>query len=361
MQLFIRAEGNPSIGLGHVMRCYALAEACQLLNISVSFLCSQQTSDFLKSRRGFNSGIITLANTLQTDSDKTTNSESNELISVLTCDAVLLLDGYQFDHIYQQAIKHAGIKFAYFDDINSFYQSGLKHCADIIINGADSALSLNYELNATHSKLCLGSEYLLLRQEFHNLHPIAISERDSLLINFGGADIHNYSTQLLIELEKQGFSAPVKVVTGAAFQHQETLNRRLQDDLSTSSMQIEHIHDAQQMATLMQNSRLAICAAGGTQFELLACATPSILVVVADNQLPASKHAAQQGWCDIIEWQQQVDISALAAKIVADWQNQPEILCKFDKALQQQRKLTFNGGENILSALNELAQSEEYV
>jgi UDP-2,4-diacetamido-2,4,6-trideoxy-beta-L-altropyranose hydrolase len=355
MKLFIRAEGNPNIGLGHIMRCYALAEVCQLLNIPVCFLCSQQTSDFLKSRSDFNIVIITLENTQQTASDSKTTSDLDELIAALSHDTVLLLDGYQFDSIYQQAIKHAGIKFAYFDDINAFYQSGLKHCADIIINGADSALSLKYELNATDSKLCLGGEYLLLRQEFHNLHPTAIGERDSLLINFGGADTHNYSTQLLLELEKQGFSAPVKVVTGAAFQHKESLNRCLQDDLSASPMQIQHIHDAQQMAILMQNTRLAVCAAGGTQFELLACTTPSILVVVADNQLPASQYAAKQGWCDIVEWQKQVDISALAAKIVTDWQNQAEIQLKFNKARQQHRKLTFNGGKNILNVLNELA------
>lgn len=364
MQLFIRAEGSPSIGLGHIMRCYALAEACPALSIPVTFLCSQETRDFLLSRKGLDCSIIVLQNAGNSQREEACEEFVNEIAMLLSQDAVLVIDGYQFEHAYQHAIKQAGIKFAFFDDINLFYQSDLKpaaprlqHCADIIINGAESAFNMNYEQNAANSSLCLGNEYLLLRQEFHHLAPNPIANRDSLLINFGGADIHNYSTQLLIALDKFGFSAPVILVTGAAFQQQEALNNCLHGELSESLISVQHIHDAQEMAPLMRQSRFAVCAAGGTQFELLACATPSILVVVANNQLPASQHAAKQGWCDICEWQEKVDIDALAKSVIAQWQTEANIQSKFEKAVRHKQQLTFAGAQNILKVLTELAHT----
>lgn len=356
MQLFIRAEGNPSIGLGHIMRCFALAQYCESKHIALTFLCSQETSDFLNSRKGFVSQVIVLKN----------QGGESQVIGLIPAKAILVLDGYQFDYAYQRALKDSGIKFAYFDDINSFYQGELglnsqaiqqplQHPAQLIINGAQSAFKLRYELNATDSVLCLGNHYLLLREEFHHLKPAPLSERDSLLINFGGADSNNYSTQLLLALHELGFAAPVTLVTGAAFKHLHALNTCLQNDLQSSAMRINHLHDAQEMASVMQQSRLAVCAAGGTQFELLACAVPSILVVVADNQLPATLVAAEQGWCEMCEWQVAVDVKALAQQVIKTWFETPTMLVKFEKAKQQQAKMTFDGAQNIIKALKELA------
>jgi UDP-2,4-diacetamido-2,4,6-trideoxy-beta-L-altropyranose hydrolase len=374
MQLFIRVEGNPNIGLGHVMRCYAFAESCQANNISVSFLCSQETSDFLKSRHTFASSIIVIEGALQTKADNI-NSLSKELAAslvkyapdILNKNSILLLDGYQFNHAYQKTLVELGVRVAYFDDINSFYlqesnnnsqsshHSNLQHPADVIINGSESAFNLHYDDNARQSKLCLGNDYLLLRREFHHLWPVPLHERPSLLINFGGADVNNYSTRLLLALHQAGFSSPVRLVSGAAFQHSESLEACLNNELKTSLMPVQHIHDAQEMASLMQHSRLAVCAAGGTQFELLACATPSILVVVADNQLPATQHAVQQGWCDMCDWQDDADIEGLAKQVVSLWKDEKDLQLKFLKATQQQEKLTFDGAENILNVLSELA------
>lgn len=367
MQLFIRAEGNPSVGLGHIMRCYAFAETCQAFDIPVTFLCSKETSEFLKSRHGFTSTITMIESEsgftkhLNRDSqcEEFANSLVNTVPELVKAGAVLLLDGYQFSHAYQSTLKKLGVKFAYFDDINEFYKNEqgkhLQHQADVLINGAESAFSLHYETNALQTRLCLGNDYLLLRREFHHLVPTPFSQRHSLLINFGGADANNYTTQLLLALHHAGFSSPVRVVTGAAFKHLALLNQCLQNDLAASSMPVQHIHDAQEMASLMQHSKLAVCAAGGTQFELLACATPSILVVVAQNQAPATQHAVKQNWCDICEWQDAVDIEGLAQQIITLWQDEVNLQSKFEHAVQQQEKMTFTGAENILNILTELA------
>lgn len=368
MHIFIRAEGNPSIGLGHIMRCFALAETCQALDIPVTFLCSQQTSDFLVSRHGFASGIVVLkhaddyvaSNALVSNVILETNKTSpepwlNEITSLLGATSVLLVDGYQFDFVYQSKLQQMGIKFAYFDDVNSFLTHNYQHPADIIINGAESAFLLNYHRNAANSTLCLGKQFLLLRREFHNLPELALEHRHSLLINFGGADANNYTTDLLKALSALGFSAPINVVTGAAFQHQDILKQYIEHDENASIMRIKHIHDAQDMASLMQSSKLAVCAAGGTQFELLSCGTPSILVVVADNQLPATQHAVKQDWCEMCDWRGKVDVIALAEQVLRHWQDEALIKVRYMKAMEQKQQITFDGAKRIVDALIELS------
>lgn len=367
MHLYIRVEGNADIGLGHIMRCLALAQGCKDIGLPVSFLCSPKSAQFLRSRADFSDTIVTLRE-FDIHYDETTPQQRSNLQAsieevraclsehAISTPAILVLDGYQFTYQYQQALKRADIKFAYFDDINTFFDASLTHPADIIINGAMSAFQLNYESNAAAAKQCLGQDYLLLRKEFHDLPIVEPKERHHLLVNFGGADSHDYSNHLLVALKKVGFVGDICLLTGAAYQHAEKLDSYIRKELNSTGMSVQHIHDAQRVAPHMLNSRLAVCAAGGTQFELLACATPSILVVVADNQLPASQYAVKQGWCDICEWQLSANADALAQDIVAIWNNEQNITTKFESALKHRQKLHFNGAKNIIDAFKELAQ-----
>ena len=59
----------------------------------------------------------------------------------------------------------------------------------------------------------------------------------------------------------------------------------------------------------------AISAAGGSQFELGVCNTPSILVTVAENQHSATQVAQAQGWCRAVN--KDIDINELVAMALA--------------------------------------------
>jgi spore coat polysaccharide biosynthesis predicted glycosyltransferase SpsG len=93
---------------------------------------------------------------------------------------------------------------------------------------------------------------------------------------------------------------------------------------------------------------LAVSAAGGSQFELLACAVPAMLVVVAENQKNASQEAASQGWCKVFNVDD-LDADELAMQCISLWQK-PELL-----GLMHQKALEFpvvDGAKNIVELMS---------
>jgi len=376
MQLFFRVEGNEDIGLGHLMRCFALSQAAQKAQIDVVFICNQSSKNFLLSRYQWHGEIVVIDDshwheciTIEAKNDR--NKADIEFIA--TCmsrfaptgfsnfNQILVLDGYQYDHSYQADLATTGICFAYLDDINTFSQQNQNQIANIVINGAAAAVQLGYEKNAPNSRLCLGPKYLLLRPEFIDLPLIPIADRHSLLICFGGGDAQNHTLRMLGALSQLNCQFPVTVITGAAYKWHKQLNANIQDgwlDYDNAkhkiSMPIHYIHDAQEMAEIMANSRLSISAAGGTQFELMRCYTPSYLVVVADNQMPAAAESSQQGWCNATDWRQQVDYIRLAKQVVADYADTESLIVKQKKAYDCVQNEAHSGAEHLLNVFRDV-------
>jgi UDP-2,4-diacetamido-2,4,6-trideoxy-beta-L-altropyranose hydrolase len=379
MRLFFRVEGNEHIGLGHLMRCFTLSQAAQQAQIDVVFICSQTSKDFLLSRQKWYGHIVVIDDSHWNNSvavDVTNERNKADIEFIASCMSrygskessahgqIVVLDGYQFDHCYQQALASADICFAYFDDINTFLEKKQHHLADVVINGAAAAQHLGYDKNVSNSRLCLGPEYLLLRPEFIDLPLIPIADRHSLLICFGGGDAQNHTLSMLGALSQSNFQFPVTVITGAAYKWQKQLTQNIQDGWLNYdnakhkiSMPIHYIHDAQEMAKVMLHSRLSISAAGGTQFELMRCYTPSYLVVVADNQMPAATESSEQGWCNAADWRQQVDYIGLAKQVIADYSDTESLMVKHKKAYDCVQKEAYCGADNLLNVFGEVLHS----
>ncbi|MFT5543153.1 MAG: UDP-2,4-diacetamido-2,4,6-trideoxy-beta-L-altropyranose hydrolase [Glaciecola sp.] len=379
IQLFFRVEGNEHIGLGHLMRCFALSQAARRAHIDVVFICNQASKEFLLSRHQWQGQIVVINDSRWNDTtalDAVNERNNRDIDFIAKCmlefsskespknRQMLVLDGYQFDHSYQNVLFKSKILFAYLDDINTFLQNNKNHEADIIINGAGAAKQLGYEKNAPNSIQCLGPQYLLLRPEFMNLPLIPIVERHSLLICFGGADAQNYTVKMLCALSQLKFQHPVRVVTGAAYKGQKNLMECIQDGWlayenvrQQISMPIQYIHDAQDMSDIMLHSRLSVSAAGGTQFELMRCYTPSFLVVVADNQMPAALQSSKEGWCCTSDWRHKSDYIGLAKQIIIEYDDTDSLMAKQQKAYKCLQPDAHSGANNVLDVFKDLLNS----
>jgi UDP-2,4-diacetamido-2,4,6-trideoxy-beta-L-altropyranose hydrolase len=335
MQVAFRVEGEPNIGLGHVMRCMALAQSLVSCGHNVLFFMSQRSQHFCGNRTDWQGEILAIP-----DIDKT--AELDWLITQCTDLRVdwLVLDGYQFDQAYCYAVQSNAFKFAVFDDMNN---SGTLY-ADMVINGALNASLHSYQLTAPKALLAVGQGYQVLRQEFLQPMNKKWSGRKSLTLMFGGSDPKGLTIIAIQSLYKVNASMPITIITGAAF---VGLND-LADLIKTSGLDITHLHDCQNMAAVLVKTKLALSAAGGSQFELLACKTPSILVVVADNQINASQEAASQGWCQVVN-SNELNTDDLAMQCIYLWQ-QPELLRKM-----HEKTLGFpviDGGNNIVTLMS---------
>ncbi len=339
MRLIIRVEGNTRIGLGHVMRCLALAQALKASGHEVFFMMTDTTANFCVNRADWCADVINLP-------DMPLADEPSWLVEQcirLKADW-LILDGYQFDQAYKLALVNDAFKLALFDDLND---SGALP-AQMIINGAHQAKYLNYLQSAPQAFLALGEQYQVLRQEFIQLADKSWKNRHGLSLMFGGSDPLNLTLSCLQTLEQAKANMPITVLTGSAYKNLA----KLQAFIQHSNLTIQHLHDCQNMASVLRHSRLAISAAGSSQFELLACATPAILVVVAKNQMLATQHAAEQKWCQIQDFNQ-LDAQKIVQHGLTLWEQTEQLKQMHENALKLP---VHNGGLNLCYQFERLTE-----
>jgi UDP-2,4-diacetamido-2,4,6-trideoxy-beta-L-altropyranose hydrolase len=153
-KVIIRADGNSEIGYGHIFRCLALAQV-----LGQDFECwfySQNPTTFLKREiEKVAHGLKDLP--IETNPEK----EAQQLTQQeLKGDEIVVLDGYHFDLAYQKVIKANGNSLVCIDDLAD------KHfVADLIINHAGGIKPQDYSVES-HTKLCLGPQYALIRKKF---------------------------------------------------------------------------------------------------------------------------------------------------------------------------------------------------
>lgn len=308
-RVVFRTDGNTQTGLGHLMRCLALAQQLERFNVTVCFAVKSDSVPYCLSRHDWVGQIIVVPD-CSSEQEVVWLKEQSAFIEA----DWLVVDGYQFDQEYRQALKHTKKRMALFDDNNN---SGQLY-ADLVINGASDAEKLNYDATAPGAAYCLGERYRVLRQEFSLAEPIDFAQRQDLLISFGGSDPLNMTLPLLESLQPLGADMPIRVITGAAYQK----NEAVQAFSLESTLNIQHLPNHQMMADAFSRARLVISAAGGSQFELMATGTPSMLVIVADNQRMASNTAAEQGWCEVIDLAITQNVQVIARRALTLWRDQ---------------------------------------
>src|SRR5215471_6845492 len=131
--LLIRADASTAIGTGHVMRCLALAQAWQDAGGDTVFAMAQST-DSIRARLTSESCDIVNVQDAVADIRQTI-----DLAQSRNCEWVVV-DGYQFDADYQDALKAAGLRILFLDD----YGHSQHYVADLVLNQNVSATPTLY-------------------------------------------------------------------------------------------------------------------------------------------------------------------------------------------------------------------------
>ncbi len=317
-ELFIRADASVQIGTGHIMRCIALAQAWQDKGGKVTFI-SHCESEKLRDRiitEGFDLITIDYPHPHPSDIEKTISTIKH--LSSFAFDIAptwLVLDGYHFTPDYQKAIREAGIRLLVIDDMNH-----LPHYhADILLNQNIYAPELRYNCDA-HTKLLLGTKYVLLRREFlkyKDLKREMHRRARKILVFMGGADPTNETGKVLKALKLLNRDdVAVDVVIGAS--------NPFKDEIITMAKQIPHVtchFDVNNMAELMSSADMGIGAGGTSTWERCCIGLPSIIMVLADNQKKIAEELEKEGVVVNLGWHEEVtemDIRDAAQSLLAD-------------------------------------------
>jgi len=281
----------------------------------------KQLPDYLLEKLStFNATVITL--TMAEDELSAIEKLSKQYVS-----RTLVLDGYQFNEVYRKNLANLGLEIICFDDINSIEYL---HC-DMLINALPLASQIGYQVTSPNSVHLLGLDYSIIRHEFIMAPKAAFAERKKLLINFGGSDTANLTIPLVRLLAKSPTLVAVSdvvVVTGGAYQNSDEVSE------ICNKVGFEYIHNCSNMALLLTQCRMAICAPGSMVYELAYCGVPSLFLTVADNQLLSAQAHQELGWCKVIDGLQD-NCNKLAIEYLAElWDKQKQLQIMSTKAEQ---------------------------
>jgi UDP-2,4-diacetamido-2,4,6-trideoxy-beta-L-altropyranose hydrolase len=308
MNLCIRADADTKMGAGHTMRCIALAQAWQDSGGQVTFL-SHCKSEALRQRiidEGFD--FIFVENP-HPDHDDLSQTLAN--LKHLA-PAWFVLDGYHFTHDYQKAIRDSGIRLLVIDDMNHLPQ----YHADILLNQNIHAPDLKYKCD-NNTTLLLGTRYALLRREFFKYRDFKRQNPEqakNILVTLGGADPDNVTLRVIQTLSLIGNQEiEVKIVVGPA-----NLNiEKLQRELTNSSFTYHLMSNVSNVPELMAWADVAITAGGSTCWELAFMGLPSLLVILAENQVQLVEHLEIQRAAVGIGWYNMFSSEQLSMKVNA--------------------------------------------
>lgn len=296
--IFFRVDGNPDIGMGHIMRCLSIADVGRELEESCSFITADDYfSDIIRARGHKVTLLDTDYKDMLSDLDR-----MNELIRKQK-PSLLFVDSYQVSYTYMSGLwetcKTAKCKLIYIDDILAF-----AYPCDILINyniyGPDKEIEyrkLYHEKGISYPDMMLGTRYVPLRAEFRCVEKRNVKKHvHNVMISTGGSDPDHIAKKLLKHIVDSGMKIPglyFHFVIGIMNYDWPEIEK-----LAAQNKSIVLHYNVQDMRQLMSSVDLAVTAAGSTLYELCATQTPTITYVLADNQtLGAEKFDKEKIMC----------------------------------------------------------------
>ena len=274
--LIIRADGNVHIGTGHVMRCYALAQACRSRGVEPTIACSECPPS-LQARieqEGFD--FVTVDREPGSAEDA---SATVDLAEQRRSDWIVL-DGYHFDLKFQRQVRSGGHRLLLIDD----YAHLKGYAADVLLNQNILAARKDYLTLNEDCRMLLGPDYALLRREFWSMRFRDTTNSPPctrIVVSFGGSDSENVTGLVLRALAGLNKSAlEMVVLMGGANPHVEEVSALVQE----SGLSCRMVTDPENVATWFAQCDVAIAAGGSTCWELMLMGIPAFLITVARNQ-----------------------------------------------------------------------------
>jgi UDP-2,4-diacetamido-2,4,6-trideoxy-beta-L-altropyranose hydrolase len=261
INVYIRADGNSEIGLGHLVRCFALA---QMLgnHFQMLFVCKSIPDAMVNEIQGLGMKVIKI-------------DDESLFLEQLSANDIVVLDHYGLYSDYQKKIKAIGSKLVCIDDIHD-----KEFFADLIINHTFGILATQYQAQP-YTRFALGLDYALLRPKFVNAasRERSIGKIEVVFICFGGSDPKNLTQQVLDVVKTYDEITKIFVVIGSANIHKENFAGQ-----ENGKVEFYFSAEEQTMFELMLASDLAIVPSSGILLEVLSAGCKVISGAYIDNQ-----------------------------------------------------------------------------
>jgi UDP-2,4-diacetamido-2,4,6-trideoxy-beta-L-altropyranose hydrolase len=331
-QILIRADASLSIGSGHVMRCRTLARELQRRGAEICFLCRRQQGDLITLlEQDFHVWALPELPLLPYEGLQERNlygawlgcsqdRDAADCLQVLEQAGIraaewLVVDHYGLDAQWQaQLLDGLGQpKLLVIDDL-----ADRAHLANLLLdqNFFGEATEGRYQSLVPNECLqLLGPHYALLASEYAQLHPLVPprTELRRVMVFFGGVDPDNLTGRTLEALSRSELAdLAVDVVLGLQSPHRQAVAELVARRPNTT------LHwPLPSLAGLIARSDLAIGAGGATTWERACLGLPSMVVTIADNQLPFAQALDQAGKVQLLGQAATVSTDQIRVAVIA--------------------------------------------
>jgi UDP-2,4-diacetamido-2,4,6-trideoxy-beta-L-altropyranose hydrolase len=305
----IRVDASVEIGTGHVYRCLALADELKRRGWLALFATRVMPEMLRATVRGRGHQIL--------DSPPEPDG---------TREALVLKGQLPPSGVDATVVDHYGVGAPWHTEARNWSRV-VAAIDDLATSPLDVDLVVNQNLGTPGDAYrhlvpprcvsLIGPQFAILRPEFPALRrggPRLRQHVDRLLIFMSGADEHNV-TGIAVRAVT-GLGLPADVVVGAAYPHMDMLEAQAQ----ANPRLVLHRH-TEGMATLMNGADLSIGAPSGASWERCCLGLPTILISLADNQLPASAALAKSGSAIDLGWFREVlaeDIQQAVERLIGE-------------------------------------------
>ena len=227
--VLFRCDGTPQTGLGHVMRCLALAQAWQDEGGTAAFAMAAQSAATEARIRAADAGFVSLSSvgrlptcrvqgslaTCPTAMPEARMTRSRQSRRPAPAARWVVVDGYHFGDTYHKAVVEAGLRVLAIDDFGHVSD----YRAHLVLNQNFDAGEGLYARRRDYTRLLLGPAYVLLRREFgpwRTFQRLVPPQATKLLVTCGGSDPGNTTPKIVEALGRTGLAdLEATVILGA--------------------------------------------------------------------------------------------------------------------------------------------------
>jgi len=272
---YIRCDGGTDIGMGHVVRCLALAQMLAEF-FDVMFIVQETDNTIYQwiEQHGFPYLTITRC--------KEENTCASLLVDALNSIAkkgsIVVLDGYHFQTHHQHRLKEEGYRVVAIDDLHAWH-----HSADAILNHAPGMEGSVYKTESS-TRLLLGADYALLRPTMllAAKQVRTIKQIQHFLISMGAADEKNFTLFFAEILNTRFPNAHVHLLVSSINPNLDLL--RAFAEAKTEKVSVHLNLSTEELTKLLLQSDVVICPASTISMEACAAGCTLITGYTADNQ-----------------------------------------------------------------------------
>jgi len=294
----LRADASSSIGVGHVMRSLSLGEALLDEGFGVELVSFELAPSLQSLAASCGVEVVELSCAPRSNDDAQFVLQRNANIVVV--------DGYEFSREFFAVLEASSTPFAVVDD-NAETNA---HSPSAVINQNPHASASMYAHLHGNSKLMLGLQYAMVRNEVREVAAMNLPSREGeVFVAMGGADFLGLTAPIVEALAETGLQ--IRVAVG----HANTQRAQIQK----LADQFGHVTliEQQDYVSSLASAHVAVLAAGSSLWEACAVGTPSIGLVVADNQSASANAAKKLGFTRVVDCRVRFSVEAVLNEVQA--------------------------------------------